>query len=110
MGELKERIKQKKAREEEDEEAVATLRRLEDQDRQRQCLADTQEAKRNLRKQEREAVRTTGKLPYYHKKSDIHRAVLAKKYEALSKSGKVEAAMAKRSKTLGSKEKKRMPI
>lgn len=109
-AELKDRIKKKKAREEEDEEAVATLRRLEDQDRQRQRLAETQEAKRALRKQEREAVRTTGKIPYYHKKSDIHRAVLAKKYEELKKSGKVEHAMAKRSKKLGSKEKKKMPM
>merc|ERR1719359_577848 len=48
-AELKERVKKAKSREEEDTEAAGTLQRLEDQDRQRTRLAETQAAKRMLR-------------------------------------------------------------
>ena len=89
-----------------DEEALAVLRKMEDQDRQRQRLGDLQKAKSALRASEGKMVQETGKLPFFHNKHVIKNTMLEGKYEKLDKAGKLDMTIAKKRRHEDAKEKK----
>lgn len=89
-----------------DEEAQTLLRKMENQDRQRQRLAELQKAKSALRTSEGKKVQETGKTPFFHNKQEIKNAMLKDKYSTLEKAGKLDTVLAKKRRHEDAKEKK----
>jgi hypothetical protein len=79
---------------------------MENQDRQRQRLADLQKAKNVLRTSEGKKVQETGKMPFFHTKKDIKNTMLQQQYAKLEKSGKLDVTLAKKRRHEDAKEKK----
>jgi ribosomal protein S30 len=89
-----------------DEDAKATLRMMDSQDKQRQRLGDMQTAKATLRTSEGAKVAESGKKPFFHNKQIIKKTMLAQKYDSLTKQGKIDSAIAKKRRHEDAKEKK----
>ena len=89
-----------------DEEAREVLRKMENQDRQRERLGEMQKAKNSLRTSEGMKIQETGKTPFYHSKEKIKNTMLTRKFENLGKHGNIDDTIAKKRRHLDAKEKK----
>ncbi|CAE8645818.1 unnamed protein product, partial [Polarella glacialis] len=89
------------------DEVKQEIRKRIQQDKSRRHMGVLLETERELKGQEREKVRTTGKTPFYHKKGLVRKIVLEKKKEAQGGGRNKDAE--RREKKVAGREKKRLP-
>eukprot|EP00933_Yihiella_yeosuensis_P030465 TRINITY_DN24104_c0_g1_i1.p1 TRINITY_DN24104_c0_g1~~TRINITY_DN24104_c0_g1_i1.p1 ORF type:complete len:284 (-),score=84.36 TRINITY_DN24104_c0_g1_i1:116-901(-) len=91
------------------QELHAQIKRQRAQDKQRRHLGDMQSAEREMKSQEREKVRSTGKIPYFHNKGDVRKLVMEKKKQAQRGGNGRSKDEERREKKVAAREKKRLP-
>lgn len=84
------------------------MRRITQQDKQRQHLGEMRAAERALRREEREKVRTTGKTPYFHTQADIRARVVEGKRKE-NKRALRDRQAERRERKLAGRGKRRLP-
>eukprot|EP00440_Ansanella_granifera_P022046 gb/GFBE01023938.1/.p1 GENE.gb/GFBE01023938.1/~~gb/GFBE01023938.1/.p1 ORF type:complete len:248 (+),score=88.37 gb/GFBE01023938.1/:1-744(+) len=94
---------------EQEEELHKEIKRRVQQDKQRKHLGEVQDAERALKGEEREKVRTTGKVPFFHKRGAVRKLVVQKKKEGKKGGTGRSKQEEKREKKLAAREKKRLP-
>jgi len=91
------------------EDAKWVLQKQVQQDKQRKHLGELETATREVRQEEREKVRTTGKMPYFHSKGSVRKIVLENRKKEKGDRGGKGAALEKHEKKLESRSKKKLP-
>merc|ERR1712048_1375597 len=91
-------------------EIMAEIQRRQAQDKQRKHLGEMRSMEQAVRQEEREKVRSTGKMPYFHKRGAIRQKVLEKRKEGRKGKGQVrDKQEERREKKVSGREKRRLP-
>ncbi|XP_014663911.1 PREDICTED: ribosomal RNA processing protein 36 homolog [Priapulus caudatus] len=115
LGDIKQKEKlnlQKQLKKEKDperqEQIKFLLKRMEHQEKAAQDTAATNVKLQELRKKERESIKD-GKKPFFLKKSEQKKLLLADKFQELKKSGKIEKYLQKKLKKNAAKDRRHIP-
>lgn len=88
--------------------ASEELRRMAEDDHHRKTILRRREILKNVRKEEKDAVKR-GKRPYFLKEKDIRNLEMKAKFDDLKKSGGIKKYIEKRRRRIASKDKKLLP-
>lgn len=91
-----------------DEDEIAELRRMDNEDERRKRLLRRRKVLKEFRAQEKEAVKQ-GKQPYFLKEKDVRKLEMEEKFKELKEIGGVKKYIMKRRKRLASKDRKLLP-
>eukprot|EP00927_Polykrikos_kofoidii_P031112 TRINITY_DN26765_c0_g1_i1.p1 TRINITY_DN26765_c0_g1~~TRINITY_DN26765_c0_g1_i1.p1 ORF type:complete len:273 (+),score=62.38 TRINITY_DN26765_c0_g1_i1:117-821(+) len=89
-------------------EITNEIRQIDQMEKQRRRLDDVRTMELQVKREEREKVRTTGKTPYFHKRGAVRKLVIEKRQDT-KKSHLRSKEAERREKKIAGKEKRRLP-